>query len=66
MTIEKVEGGFTGYDITCDNCGESEYLDIEWENPFSAVVAEAKELGWKSVRVNGEWEHRCPRCQEKS
>ena len=65
MSIEKVMGGFTGYDITCEICGQTEYLDFDWEN-FKAAVAEAKERGWKTWKdEDGQWCHICSICQTK-
>lgn len=64
MTIEQTMGGFMGFDIECDKCGQSEYLDYYWDN-FQGAIAEAKSSGWKINYVNGEWEHTCLDCQEK-
>jgi hypothetical protein len=65
MTIDKVVGGFTGFDIECDTCGKTQYLDFDWES-FREAVAEAKENGWRSYKdEDGEWRHKCPECQRK-
>jgi hypothetical protein len=45
---------------TCDICGEE--LDTEF-NFYDAVQAK-KDAGWKSRKVNGEWEDVCTSCQE--
>ncbi|MHB8053636.1 MAG: hypothetical protein ACYDH3_00060 [Candidatus Aminicenantales bacterium] len=55
MSIERAPGGFTGFDLICDECGESVYLDYDW-NQFKAAVADAKEQGWgirKTTGTNG-------------
>lgn len=64
MSIEKTIGGFTGFDIECDSCGQSAYLDCGWDN-LQGAIAEAKSSGWKIKNVNGEWECICLDCQEK-
>lgn len=64
--IERTPGGFTGFDIECDSCGQSTYLDYGWDN-FRAAIAEAKSFGWRIEfeSISGEWEHTCPDCQDK-
>lgn len=62
--IEQVRGGFTGFDIECDSCGLSIYLDYYWDN-LQGAIAEAKSDGWKIERVNDEWRHMCPECRQK-
>ncbi len=64
VSITRVDGGFTGFDLICDECGETVYLDYDWDQ-FKAAVADAKEMGWK-IRKNrdGQWENICPECQE--
>jgi len=64
MSIERTMGGFMGFDIECDICGQSTYLDYYWDN-FQGAIAEAKSCGWKIKYVNGEWEHICFDCQLK-
>jgi len=65
MTIERVLGGFTGFDIECDICEITQYLDFDWEE-FNAAIAEAKASGWRSYKdEDGEWRHECPECQRK-
>lgn len=46
MTIERTLGGFTGFDIECDICGQSTYLDFGWDD-FLNAIAEAKAYGWR-------------------
>ena len=65
MTIERVMGGFTGFDLECDECEETRYLNWDWED-FNSAVAEAKALGWKAHKDHyGNWNHLCPNCAEK-
>jgi hypothetical protein len=65
MTIERVMGGFTGFDITCEICDQTEYLDFDWES-FREAVAEAKTRGWKAYKdEDGQWCHICWGCQKK-
>lgn len=66
MSIERTMGGFMGFDIECDTCGETEYLDFDWED-FQGAIAEAKQRGWKSYKnKDGEWCHKCLTCQDKA
>lgn len=65
MSIDRVMGGFTGFDIECDICGVTEYLDFDWEN-FREAVAEAKVRAWKAYKdEDDQWCHKCPDCQKK-
>ena len=66
MSIEKVEGGFTGYDLACDECGDIEYIDVDWDSPWGEVLAEIKARGYKSVKAGEGWEHLCPSCQKEA
>lgn len=45
--------------ICCDHCGEVfDGQSGEWNE----VWPEAKDAGWKSQKVEEEWQHRCPDC----
>ena len=45
--------------ITCDSCGDG--FEVEtWEEAQGMM----NELGWRKKRVDGEWKHYCPECQE--
>jgi len=59
VSIEKNIGGF-GYMLICDQCGESEDFD-----EFSDAVAGKKDLGWKSCKIDGDWNDICQDCQFK-
>jgi hypothetical protein len=59
--IENFEEGF-GYVIHCDIC-EEELYDMDAQD-FRDMAAYAKEYGWISRKVDGEWEDVCPACQE--
>lgn len=64
MSIERTMGGFRGFDIECDKCGQSQYLDFDWGN-FRGAIAEAKTSGWKIFKDEHEdWIHICRDCQE--
>ncbi len=58
MSINKFKGAFI---LICDNCGEE--FDELFDDFYDAVEAK-KYYGWKSKRINGEWEDVCPECQE--
>jgi Fe2+ or Zn2+ uptake regulation protein len=49
------------YSLVCDNCGEE--LDEQFDDFYEAVEAK-KENGWKSKKVNGEWQDICPDCAD--
>lgn len=47
------------YNLTCDVCGneaDEEFFD------FNDAVDYKKREGWKSQKVNGEWQDVCPEC----
>ena len=65
MSIERTMGGFTGFDMECNGCGQVEYFDFDWDN-FNAMIAEAKAGGWKIFKDEyGEWMHFCSECSLK-
>lgn len=64
MGIEKTMGGFTGFDIECDHCEETEYLDYDWTN-LQGAVSEARSFGWTIQYIHDEWECVCPECLRK-
>lgn len=46
----------------CDTCGETlETHDDDWNVAWNM----AKRDGWRSRKVNDEWEHVCPECEEQ-
>lgn len=59
MSIDNTAGRFT---LICDNCGEE--LDEMFDDFYDAVEAK-KENGWKSKKVNGNWEDWCNKCCEE-
>lgn len=60
MSIEKFAGFFS---LTCDNCGEE--LNEQFDEFHDAVEAK-KDNGWKSKRINGDWEDWCDKCCEEA
>jgi hypothetical protein len=64
MSIEKTPGGFTGFDMTCDICGKTIYLDFERDD-FIGAIREAKQSGWRITKIADDWEHYCPACVDK-
>lgn len=55
------EGGISGFDIECDECGQSENFDRTY---FQDFINEAKSCGWKMFRdEKGEWMHLCQTCE---
>lgn len=56
-----IDKGYGVFNLVCDNC--SKVNDEEFSSFHDAVDAK-KELGWKSQKVNGEWEDWCDECCE--
>ena len=52
---------FEGYAMHCDFCSDYEEFDTE---DFQQMITDAKELGWKMLKVDNEWAHKCPSCVE--
>jgi len=59
MSIEKEYGEFY---LTCDNCGN---VAGKVFDGFEKAVEAKKELGWKSKKINGQWEDWCEECCEE-
>lgn len=51
----------TQFTLTCDNCGKK--LDESFDHFYDVVDVKA-ENGWKSKKVNGNWEDWCDKCCE--
>jgi len=47
----------------CDTCGE--LFDTNFHD-WVAAWNLAKREGWRSKKVNNEWEHVCPECENRS
>lgn len=47
----------------CDHCPED--YDTEEDEFYSAVEAMKRE-GWRVAKVQGQWDHTCPDCQENA
>lgn len=45
--------------LTCDNCGGGQKFD-SWDDTLECMRAES----WLIRRIDGEWTHYCPECQE--
>ncbi len=54
-------GGAGGFVATCDVCGEEKFADVE---AVAWAVDHIKKEGWSVKKIEGEWEHMCPTCQE--
>lgn len=44
----------------CDSCDAT--LEGDDHEEFKEVWAAAKEEGWRTRKIGGEWVHACPRC----
>lgn len=55
MSIERQRGICVP---TCDRCG----AELPGEFDFYDAVSAKKDAGWKSRKVNGEWEDICDEC----
>ena len=60
--IQKNDDGF-GFTVACDEPGCSNYEELDCES-FYEAVEEMRSLGWKAKKINGEWLHSCPACEE--
>ena len=62
MSIQKRwEGGEQIFTPTCDLCG----AELEDEYDFYDAVDAKKLAGWRSKKIDGEWQDFCPECREK-
>jgi hypothetical protein len=49
-------------EVQCDICAElSDSFDLD---DFNRMIATVKELGWRIIKVKGEWVHFCPTCSK--
>jgi Fe2+ or Zn2+ uptake regulation protein len=58
MSIENLYGKH-GKAITCDNCGEG-FETKSWDEALEEMRAQ----GWQKRKVDGEYKHYCPECQQ--
>lgn len=57
MITKEDENEFT---VNCDKCSNCDTYEAEiWVD----LLQQMKEDGWKTVRVDGEWEHYCEDCK---
>lgn len=59
MSIDNFQGMYTP---TCDIC----HAELPAEFDFYDAVNAKKREGWKSRKVDGQWEDICPDCQIES
>jgi hypothetical protein len=60
MTVHREYGNIT---FECDACPE---IFESGTDDFHAAYADAKHHGWKAIKTaGGEWEHRCPDCEDE-
>lgn len=48
-------------EILCDGCGDG--TGSYPSEDFDVMVREAKDKGWRNVKVEGEWQNYCPDCK---
>lgn len=51
------------FQLECDKCGFCVEEDFE---EFYDAVNYKKDNDWKSVKIDGSWQDRCPECVERS
>lgn len=52
------EGGISGFDIECDECGQTQNYDRTY---FKDFIVDIRADGWKSIKDEvGDWTHLCP------
>jgi len=54
-----IEEDYRDFQLVCDNCGK---VHDELFEEFRDAVEAKKEIGWKSKKINGEWEDWCDEC----
>ena len=57
--IDKDNGMYT---LICDICGEEHY---EAFFDFYDAVEVKKDIGWRSMKIGGEWSDVCDKCARK-
>ena len=63
--VKSGDGGRSDYLVICDGRGCKASLDA-MDMTFNETVALIKESGWQIRKVNGTWQHRCPKCQKRT
>jgi len=53
---------FEATNIYCDGCDAEDQFDGV---DFYKAIDDAKELGWKIIKKDGEWCHYCVLCKDK-
>lgn len=46
--------------ISCDQCGQ----ELDFNGTFQQMVSHVKDNDWSIKKIDGEWTHTCPDCQE--
>lgn len=46
----------------CDACNDTLATGL---TDFTEAYAYAKREGWRAIKINGEWEHRCSDCEDE-
>lgn len=54
-----IDNEYGNFKLVCDCCGKE---SIEFET-FDEAVENKEKAGFKSVKVNGKWEHHCSECK---
>jgi Fe2+ or Zn2+ uptake regulation protein len=56
--IDKSYGKFY---IACDGCGE----ELETADTFDEAKSRIDAEGWKTIKMDNEWAHLCPKCEKE-
>ncbi len=64
MTIE-ADRKMGGYNAHCDGKHCDKELDLRKCDDFHEAVTELKSQSWRLRKVDGEWCHFCPECQDE-
>jgi hypothetical protein len=54
---------FGTFEMYCDFCDEYECFDTRGN--FQEFIREAKSLGWKIIKKQDIWVHKCPACAQE-
>jgi hypothetical protein len=61
MSFIEKEGANPGY-WECDHCGQRALLEWDFMSEWTRLKAE----GWRAIKVEGHWMHRCDECSAQA
>ncbi len=58
MTLIQAADWHEMADVQCDSCG----YEQTFEGDFLEILRQMKESGWRSLKLDYGWEHKCSDC----